>query len=457
MGCCGSSSSVQVYEDRNEHYVHNVPAPAPALAWQGGGEVHRGVRSSPMAQPSPMFHASPMVQSPPMVQPSPMVQSPWWKEPAQPSVFIARAPAAPKVWKVVKKRLVVRIRSNLKSKRKKIKLKKGAVIEQVKAKGRRIKFRKISGKGPKLGWVSIRSKKGKRFLAKQTPPRLSAREMALVPVSGSTGLPDFHQPPAGPLLSCPEYVQKAIRSMPLVKHGGDLIREAKQTARETASSHAVQMLQSRGISLSMDEIFAIVMYTFDLCLTGRNCRKEDNFFYQLNAILKRQVYGEVATCHGYLYYLMRAMNKLPAFGSDDGDDDSSSSDSDSDGEGSNGSGSDSDDDGGEVFIFRGMRRKERDECFGGYTKGRVIQFPTLTSFSTDEDTAVDFTEGPNGMLIELEIKERGSQFRDIEKLSAFGSAEKEVLSLPNFRAVVKEAPHFDQNVGCWVTSLKEVS
>eukprot|EP01106_Pelomyxa_sp_JSP_P001317 TRINITY_DN1198_c0_g1_i1.p1 TRINITY_DN1198_c0_g1~~TRINITY_DN1198_c0_g1_i1.p1 ORF type:complete len:190 (-),score=45.31 TRINITY_DN1198_c0_g1_i1:72-641(-) len=63
-------------------------------------------------------------------------------------------------------------------------------------------------------------------------------------------------------------------------------------------------------NLTVDEIYAIVVYTFDINLMGPT---KANFYYNLNEILRTRKREDMEAMQGYMYYLMKALQKLPNF------------------------------------------------------------------------------------------------------------------------------------------------
>merc|ERR1712070_442078 len=100
--------------------------------------------------------------------------------------------------------------------------------------------------------------------------------------------------------------------MPEIECLDDSIAEVSEmTAAKLTNPQIKQSLEQYNVLPAM--LFAIIMYTFDLCLISPYKTREQNFYYALNVHLRQRSPEFLRDAHGYLYYLMTGLGRLPAY------------------------------------------------------------------------------------------------------------------------------------------------
>jgi len=159
-------------------------------------------------------------------------------------------------------------------------------------------------------------------------------------------------------------------------------------------------------------VFSIVVYTFDL---GYGGQASENFFFQLNDILRRRLNEEMKAILGYLHFILSGLRKLGDF---------------------------------KGTVFRGNNSAE---IVGQeYTMGRQIFWSGFTSTTTDLAAALSFAGG-NGVVFRIKI----NSGKSISALSVIGS-ENEVMLPPNACLVVTNPVHTETD-GVQYVDLLEVA
>ena len=159
------------------------------------------------------------------------------------------------------------------------------------------------------------------------------------------------------------------------------------------------MYEPLPVALPDDELFAVVVYTYD----NQSGEQTGNLYYELNnALRKRTAQGRVALLQlwgGFLYYLLSGLAKL----------------TDTTG-----------------VVYRGYPDKAKVE--EQYQLGRPIQWGAFSSTSTDVAAAKVFTDKHSGVMFKLTLLSG----KVIQAYSYFPS-EDEVLVSPQARFVVSSA------------------
>jgi len=156
-------------------------------------------------------------------------------------------------------------------------------------------------------------------------------------------------------------------------------------------------MQIGGGGQTREEVFSIVLYTYDLGYRGQ---ASENFFFQLNEMLRRRVGEEMRAIMGYLHFILSGLRKLPDF---------------------------------KGIVYCGNNKPEI--VAQEYTKGRVIYWSEFTSTTTDVRAALRCA-GDKGVVFRMDI----NSGKAISALSAIGS-ENEVLLPPNACLVVTNPIH----------------
>jgi len=151
-------------------------------------------------------------------------------------------------------------------------------------------------------------------------------------------------------------------------------------------------------NLEQNEILALVIYAWDL---GFNGEKEENFYYMLNNILRKRTPANVRKWVGYLYFMQKALSKLPNL---------------------------------KVVVYRGVPDHKLIE--DNYTKGRQIHWSAFSSTSTNLNSACEFAT-PMGIVLSIQILNGKS----IQPYSPFGEDEAEILLSPNMSFIVAQGIH----------------
>lgn len=150
---------------------------------------------------------------------------------------------------------------------------------------------------------------------------------------------------------------------------------------------------------------AIVAYTMDNRKGAQN-----NLYFLLNQALRNRKVNPDAfrKWQGYLYFLMRALKKLPEF---------------------------------EGMVYRGGNAGiDQDTIHQHYTPGRPIQWSAFSSTSLNIGTTKSFIKKDKGMLFKIKVLTG----RDIGPYS-FLPKENEILLTPNTRFVVTSAVYKDED------------
>jgi len=150
------------------------------------------------------------------------------------------------------------------------------------------------------------------------------------------------------------------------------------------------------VDLEPDETVAILAYTYD----NQTDHKSGNLYFEMNNALRQRGLaarkGMLSTWGPYVHYLLRGLNKLPAFVGD---------------------------------VYRGMCGKE--QVVREYKKGRPIQWGAFSSCTTTYETTKAFTNQLEGVIFKIALQSG----RQISSYSFFPS-EDEVLLLCTSKFVV---------------------
>jgi len=154
-------------------------------------------------------------------------------------------------------------------------------------------------------------------------------------------------------------------------------------------------------------VFAIAMWTFDLSRIAvpGSFNHTNQFYFILGEKMRERSSTFLADAHGFLYYLMTGLHRLPPMRGD---------------------------------VFRGIDAKKAAAAKKSYTQGKRVHFSSFSSTSLKQEVATASFAGGNGLVLRITLLERDSRSRDISSLSVFGQEEAEVLLLPNFTAFVTD-------------------
>ncbi len=169
-------------------------------------------------------------------------------------------------------------------------------------------------------------------------------------------------------------------------------------------------------NLDTDELWALAAYTYDF----NENEREGNLFYELNRGLRARdakARGSVLTMWGgYLFYLMRALDKLPSL---------------------------------RMYVYRG--HPDREAVLRQYKEGRPIQWGAFSSTSRRPELAALFTDRERGIIFRIKVLTG----KDIRDFSFFNVEEEEVLLSPQTRFVVVSEPYLNDADGYTYLDLLE--
>eukprot|EP00812_Abedinium_dasypus_P010109 NODE_374_length_1621_cov_233.993614.p1 GENE.NODE_374_length_1621_cov_233.993614~~NODE_374_length_1621_cov_233.993614.p1 ORF type:complete len:367 (+),score=91.72 NODE_374_length_1621_cov_233.993614:3-1103(+) len=196
--------------------------------------------------------------------------------------------------------------------------------------------------------------------------------------------------------TCADYARQLQPHLPNVEFLGEAVEECKRITMSILEEPAAMQVGERGM------IFAIVLYTFDTSLISSTAKREYNLYYLLNSMLRTRSPQFLKAAHGYLYFLMTGLSRLPpATGQ----------------------------------LYRGIDAERAPMARAKFRQGRRLYFSSFSSATPELPVAMQFA-GAGGLVLRTTLLPEGSQARDIKELSAFGATEAETLMLPNFRSVV---------------------
>lgn len=152
-------------------------------------------------------------------------------------------------------------------------------------------------------------------------------------------------------------------------------------------------------NLTPDELFAIALYSYDL---GKKGKREDNFYFILNNVLRERNSKKLEQWHPYMYHLIAGLKKLPFQ---------------------------------KIEVYRGVTSNSRDMVLKEYTQGRMIHWSAFSSTSKDLKTSQEFS-GKKGIIFKISV----THGVDIAPYS-FIASENEILLSPNLVFTVARDLH----------------
>lgn len=153
-------------------------------------------------------------------------------------------------------------------------------------------------------------------------------------------------------------------------------------------SNRAKNIEEKGAKykMSLDEIFAILVYTFDIGLAGK---REENLYYQLNLMMRNRDKDQMILWRDYIFYLMNGLFKLPVH---------------------------------QGKVARGI---DVQVSASKYSKGKTVVWNAFTSTSASQKVAQGFIQ-QSGILFIMDV----TSGRSISEFSAIPN-EDEILILPN--------------------------
>jgi hypothetical protein len=221
-----------------------------------------------------------------------------------------------------------------------------------------------------------------------------------------------------PRKRCSQYVlQDAALVLPEVVA---LERVVEESAKVAASK--LEMGIGDAYGLESQELFAIVLYSFDLSLIMNIDNPETaqrNFYYQLNLVLQTRNAKLLDGLRGYLFFLSSALQKLECV---------------------------------DCELYRGIRRESLPILEQHYKQGRRVHWSGMTSTSKSFNVARSFA-GHEGVVLRIAARSG----RRLGECSAMGEAEQEILLMPNFKAAVVKEIYRDTRSGVRCIDLVELA
>jgi len=208
-------------------------------------------------------------------------------------------------------------------------------------------------------------------------------------------LPDEPPLPKGPLeieedfhpnYSC-EYYVKQLKGSKMKK-----LDDVLSSYKRWFESFVVSAKCTNPYELSTEEMFSVGLYAWDL---GIASVRQDNFYYNLNVMLRERKPETLDTLKGYLYFLQKALSKLPNL---------------------------------DKIVYRGV--PDTNIVQKHYTHGTKVYWTSYSSTTTNLDQAQSFA-GPTGVVFKIKV----FTGKDIKDYSPFPD-EDEVLLSPNMDLLV---------------------
>jgi hypothetical protein len=205
----------------------------------------------------------------------------------------------------------------------------------------------------------------------------------------------FIDMPPKVLKTAREHVVDMAGELTEVKYLDRLLEETKRVTHTKTDSEMALRIGN------MSMVFAIVLYTMDLCMVLIPSELQErtmNFYHAFNGKLRSRSVSFLKVAHGYLYLLMTGLNRLPA---------------------------------ATGYVYRGIDREKARTARGKFKRGKRLHWSALSSTTPDLFVAATFACG-GGLAFRIHLLDEGSRSRNICGLSAV-AGEREVLLLPNFK------------------------
>jgi hypothetical protein len=214
--------------------------------------------------------------------------------------------------------------------------------------------------------------------------------------------------PPNPCRKATEYAEDLLKAMPEWVGFVATIAEAKKITGYRMSEAEAKLIGDAGM------VFAIILYSFDCTFTDPDAQREENFYYQLNARLRKRDPKFLSAAHGFLFYLMTGLFRLRPY---------------------------------RGTLYRGIDVDKAGSVRKKFQVGMRLSWAGFNSATPDLDIAKSFA-GEDGVILRIKTLEADSNSRDIRNLSAI-PGESEVLLLPNIELFVA-------NVSAGIIDLIEV-
>ena len=198
--------------------------------------------------------------------------------------------------------------------------------------------------------------------------------------------------------TCATHVMQLTSYFPKVDQLELIVVDSQEIARSK-----LQHLPAGVTRLSDDEALAVVLFTYDLGLNSDDPDGADNFFVQLNELLRLREPATVRAIRPYLFFLFSALDKLPQHTG---------------------------------TVYRGIPASGLEIIQNRYHVGTEIWWSAFTSTTTNLNTAKSFAEGPGGIVFRITLTD-GRRIQDYSAISR----EDEILLRPNTKFMVSQACH----------------
>jgi len=178
--------------------------------------------------------------------------------------------------------------------------------------------------------------------------------------------------------------------MPEVAISEEIIQKCKNAEDSKKDCASARQIGDRAM------VAAVVLFTMDTAALSQK-----TFYGNLNKHLRTRAPAFLQAGHGYFFLMMTALSRLPPVSG---------------------------------TVYRGIDREKAKDALAKMPVGQSIHWSGFTSTSPEKAEAEAFAAG-GGILFRIQLLDRKAKARDISELSVF-PYEKEVLLLPNFKAVV---------------------
>ena len=217
-----------------------------------------------------------------------------------------------------------------------------------------------------------------------------------------------------PKKSCGAYITEDARALllPQVPQLDAIVEQCAQITQSKLETGVAPPM------LTPPQLFAIVVYTFDIAMISPNLLYEQNFFCVVNKILQERNVPKLNTLSGYLHFLMGGLQALPPH---------------------------------RGAVYRGLKASAMPTVHKHYAQvTNRVHWSGLSSMSESFDFA-RMMAGHGGVVFKLSVRTAARKLGEASALPR----EQEVLCLPNFAAVVMSEMKHDAASGILTIELHE--
>ncbi|CAK9002627.1 unnamed protein product [Durusdinium trenchii] len=188
----------------------------------------------------------------------------------------------------------------------------------------------------------------------------------------------------------------------------------EQMLLETSQATKALDLSELPEQVSGEMRFAIVLYMSGLKLFNPLGFPRQSLGFLLDEHLFKQDQQLLKQAHGFLYYLMTGLSRLPSWP--------------------------------QPYLYRGVGAESRE----AYVSGRTCFWPGLC-FATSNASQARLSAGPAGVILRIRVLQEGSHSRDLRSICRHTDA----ILLPNFKTQVLQEAKFDSTIGLEVVEFVE--